>query len=52
MRITPLRCRFMIGAAYLTPRNGPFTFTAMMRSKVASSTSSTGVGRSGSPALA
>ena len=52
MRNTPRRCRFMTGSAYLAPSHTPFTFTAMIRSKRASSTSSTSCGDCGTPALA
>src|SRR3970040_1904040 len=51
-RNTPAFWRFITGAAYFAPRNTPFTLTAMIRSNVASSTSSTGVGHWGTPALA
>ena len=52
MRNTPRLCLFMTGIAYLAARNTPFTFTAMIWSKTASSTSSTASGNCGTPALA
>src|SRR6266446_6666142 len=52
MRMTPLFCFFMTGTANFTPRNTPFTLTAMIRSKALSSISSTAVGHWGTPALA
>src|SRR5215470_7836131 len=52
IRNTPRRCFFMTGSAYLAPSQTPLTFTAMMRSKIASSTSSTSSGDWGTPALA
>src|SRR5262245_8826696 len=52
IRKTPRRCFFITGSAYLAPSHTPFTLTAMMRSKIASSTSSTFSGDCGTPALA
>src|SRR5206468_4310836 len=52
IRNTPRRCFFITGSAYLAPSQTPLTFTAMMRSKMASSTCSTSSGDWGTPALA
>src|SRR5262245_1612721 len=52
IRNTPRRCFFIAGSAYLAPSQTPLTLTAMMRSKIASSTSSTSSGDWGTPALA
>src|SRR2546427_806150 len=52
IRNTPRRCFFITGSAYLAPSQTPLTFTAMMRSKMASSTCSTSSGAWGTPALA
>ena len=52
IRNTPRRCFFITGSAYLAPSQTPLTFTAMMRSKTASSTCSTSSGDWGTPALA
>src|SRR6185436_16353684 len=49
---TPRRCFFITGSAYLAPSQTPLTFTAMTRSKMASSTCSTSWGDWGTPALA
>ena len=52
IRNTPRRCFFIGGIAYFAPSQTPFTLTAMIRSKSASSTSSTFSGDCGTPALA
>src|SRR5262245_39218246 len=52
LRNTALRRFFIPGCAYLAPSQTPLTLTAMMRSKIASSTSSTSSGDWGIPALA
>ena len=52
MRNTPRRWRFITGSAYLAPRYTPLTLTAMIWSKIFSSTSSTSVFHCGTPALA
>jgi hypothetical protein len=52
MRNTPRFCRFMTGSAYFAPSHTPLTFTAKIRSKAASSTSSMSCFHCGTPALA
>src|SRR6267142_1424874 len=52
IRNTPRRCFFITGSAYLAPSQTPLTLTAMIRSKRASSTSSTFSGDCGTPAFA
>ena len=52
IRNTPRRCFFITGSAYLAPSQTPLTLTAMIRSKSASSTSSTFSGDCGTPAFA
>src|SRR3972149_4804542 len=51
-RNTPRFCFFITASAYLAPSQTPLTFTAMMRSNVASSCASMGVGNWGTPAFA